>query len=186
MLIRATTQQLKADVVTNVTAFYTYMKVVRDGLRKLKDMPQPSAGTAGDNNARRCVLRNVIYMQFLGLESGRKAIRDLVEFESTQAEETCAILLSELVAYRFLRGQFSDDLRQRRLNAREVEHRRTIPILWRKVEAGSGRRWEKAKGLAKEVVHHYAKVYSGEPKSSEAHSRKSCAPVVPAGESVAA
>jgi hypothetical protein len=72
---------------------------------------------------------NVIYMQFLGFESGRKAIRDLVEFEPTQAENICTILLSELVAHGFLRRQFSGDLRQRRLQAREAEYRRVIPGL---------------------------------------------------------
>ena len=52
-------------------------------------------------------------MQFLGLESGRKAIRQLVEYEPTQAEDTFTILLSELVAYGFLREQFKGDLRHR-------------------------------------------------------------------------
>ena len=37
-------QALEADVVDNVTAFYTYMKVMRDSLRKLAEI-HPSTGT---------------------------------------------------------------------------------------------------------------------------------------------
>jgi hypothetical protein len=37
-------QALEADVVTNVTAFYTYMKVMRDSLRKLADLRPPLPG----------------------------------------------------------------------------------------------------------------------------------------------
>ena len=58
-------------------------------------------------------------MQFLGFESARKAIKDLVEFEPTQAEDMITVLLSELPAYGFLREQFQGDLRQRRLQARD-------------------------------------------------------------------
>lgn len=173
-------QQLEADVVTNVTAFYTYMKVMRDGLRKLKEMRQPSAG-----DEWHYALCNVIYMQFLGLESGRKAIRDLVEFEPTQAEDICSILLSELVAYGFLRTQFSGDLRQRRLQSREAEYHRAIPVLWRTVEAGSGPRWEKAKDLAAEVKRLYAELFPWE-TTTETTAREGGGRIVPADELVAA
>jgi hypothetical protein len=176
---------LEADVVTNVTAFYTYMKVMRDGLRKLKEMHQPSVGATGDDDEWHRALCNVIYMQFLGFESGRKAIGDLVEFEPTQAEDICTILLSELIAYWFLRGQFSGDLRHRRLRAREAEYRRVIPVLWRTVEAGSGRRWERAKDLAEEIKRLYAELFPGE-TTSETHAREGEVHVVPADELVAA
>jgi hypothetical protein len=178
-------QQLEADIVTNVTAFYTYMKVMRDGLRKLTEMRHPSAGVGGDDDEWHYALCNVIYMQFLGLESGRKAIHDLVEFEPTQAEYICSILLSELVAYGFLRRQFSGDLRHRRLQAREAEYRRAIPILWRTVEAGSGPRWEKAKDLADEVKRLYAELFPCE-TISETRASASGGRAVPAGELVAA
>ena len=151
-------QQLEADVVTNVTAFYTYMKVVRDGLRKLTEMRPPSTVSAVDDEWHRA-LCNVIYMQFLGFESARKAIRDLVEFEPTQAEDICTILLSELVAYRFLREQFSGDLRERRLASREPEYRRAIPALCRTVKAGGGPSWEKAQDLAEGVMKLYATIF---------------------------
>jgi hypothetical protein len=163
-------QQLEVDVVTNVTAFYTYMKVVRDGLRKLQEMRRPSPGATGDDDEWHRALCSVIYMQFLGLESGRKAIRDLVEFEPRQAEEICTILLSELVAYGFLRRQFSGDLRERLLRAREAEYHRLIPALRRMTEAGSGPRWEKAKDLAKEVKRVYAELFPA--GTSKARARK--------------
>lgn len=151
-------QQLEADVVTNVTAFYTYMKVMRDGLRKLAKMRKTSTAARVDDDWHRA-LCNVIYMQFLGLESARKAIRDLVEFEPTQAEDICTILLSELVAYRFLREQFSGDLRERRLASREAEYRRAIPALCRTVKAGDRPRWEKAQDLAEGVMKLYATIF---------------------------
>jgi hypothetical protein len=160
-------QQLEADVVTNVTAFYTYMKVMRDGLRKFTEMPRPSTGADVDDDWHRA-LYNVIYMQFLALESARKAIRDLVEFEPTQAEDICTILLSELVAYRFLRNQFSGDLRQRRLASREPQYREEIPGLYSTVHAGAGPHWEKARDLAEVVMKLYVEIFLGDTGSAGA------------------
>jgi hypothetical protein len=165
-------QQLEADVVTNVTAFYTYMKVMRDGLRKLTEMHRPSAGAAGVDDEWHRALCNVIYMQFLGLESARKAIRDLVEFEPVQAEDICTILLSELSAYGFLREQFSGDLRERRLASREPEYRRAVPALCRTAKAGAGPSWEKAQDLADGVMKLYAKIF---PNGARAPKRSAAA-----------
>ena len=133
-------QQLEADVVDNVTAFYTYMKVMRDSLRKLAEIHPSPTGSLGGDDWHRAVC-NVIYMQFLGLESARKAIKELVEFEPTQAEDIFTILLSELVAYGFLREQFNADLRQRRLEARDEEYRREIPDLYLTVKDRTGPEW---------------------------------------------
>jgi hypothetical protein len=151
-------QQLEADVVNNVTAFYTYMKVMRDALRKLAGIGRPPTGSIGDDEWHRAIC-NVIYMQFLGLESARKAIRDLVEFEPTQAEDMLTILLSELVAYGFLREQFKGDLRERRLKARDEEYRRAIPDLVLMVTKGTGPKWETAKDLAAEVMKRHAEIF---------------------------
>jgi hypothetical protein len=144
-------QALEADVVKHVTAFYTYMKVMRDSLRRLAEIkaPGPNGPREGDWHRAIC---NVVYMQFLGLESGRKAIKDLVEFEPTQAEDMVTILLSELVAYGFLRQQFRGDLRQRRLEARDESYRRDIPALNRLVMAATGPEWDTAKDLAAEMM----------------------------------
>jgi hypothetical protein len=91
-------QSLEADVVINITAFYTFMKAVRDVLRKLAD---PGGSKTEDD------VNNLLYMLYLALESGRKAMDDLVEFEPTHIERTVVILLSELAAYEFLRQHYS-------------------------------------------------------------------------------
>jgi hypothetical protein len=151
-------QALEADVVTNVTAFYTYMKVMRDGLRALANIkPASRGGSVGDKWHR--AVCNVIYMQFLALESARKAIRDLVEFEPTQAEDMITILLNEVVAYGFLREQFKDDLRNRMLDARDAGYRREIPELCRMVMAGTGPQWVRARETAAELMKRYAQVF---------------------------
>jgi hypothetical protein len=155
-------QPLEAGVVDNVTAFYTYMKVMRDSLRKLAEIHPPADGSSGADEWRRAIC-NVIYMQFLGLESARKAIRDLVEFEPTEAEDTFTILLSELVAYGFLREQFTGDLKQRRLEARDESYRREIPQLFRYLLQRTGTQWEKAQDVAGEVMKRYAEVFVDAP-----------------------
>ena len=91
-------QTLEANVVINITAFYTYMKAVRDTFRRIAD--------AQTLEGQRDALQNLIYMVFLALESGRRATDDLVEFEPTHTERTVTMLLSELDAYTFLRGQY--------------------------------------------------------------------------------
>jgi hypothetical protein len=154
-------QALEADVVTNVTAFYTYMKVMRDALRKLADIKPPQPGDPIGDDWHRAVC-SVVYMQFLGLESARRAITDLVEFEPTQAEDVLTILLSEIVAYSFLRDQFKGDLRERRLNARDAGYRREIPELCRMAMANVGPKWEMAKDAAEELMKRYRQVFAVE------------------------
>ena len=150
-------QALEADVVKHVTAFYTYMKVMRDSLRRLASIPPPVPGAPPTDDWHRAIC-NVIYMQFLGLESARKAIKDLVEFEPTQAEDMITILLSELLAYGFLREQFRGDVRQRRLEARDVTYRREVPALHRLVMAGQGPQWDASKDLATEMMKRFDRV----------------------------
>jgi len=151
-------QALEADVVTNVTAFYTYMKVMRDALRKLADIQSRSGGDPNGDEWRSAIC-SIIYMQFLGLESARKAIKDLVEFEPTQAEDMTTILLNEVVAYGFLRDQFKGDLRERRLDARDRDYRRDIPALNQVVMAATGSKWDKAKDTATELMKRYSRVF---------------------------
>jgi hypothetical protein len=150
-------QLLEADVVDNVTAFYTYMKVMRDSLRKLADIHPIREQSRGDDWHR--AICNIVYMQFLGLESARKAVKDLVEFEPTQAEDIFTILLSELLAYGFLREQFKGDLRQRRLAARDEGYRREIPDLYQALQRNAGQQWDKAKDVAAEVMKRHAEIF---------------------------
>jgi hypothetical protein len=105
---------------------------------------------------------SVVYMQFLALESARKAIKDLVEFEPTQAEDMITILLSELVAYGFLREQFTGDLRERRLAARDAGYRRDVPALYELVTAGEGPQWVAAHDIADEMMRRFALVFPDE------------------------
>jgi hypothetical protein len=150
-------QVLEADVVKHVTAFYTYMKVMRDSLRRLADIKAPESGAPRDGDWHRAI-SNVIYMLFLGLESGRYAISDLVEFEPKQAEDMITILLSELVAYGFLREQFRGDVRQRRLEARDLWYRRDVPSLHQRVLKGRGADWDAAKDLSQEMMKRFDRV----------------------------
>ncbi len=152
-------QALEADVVDNVTAFYTYMKVMRDSLRKLAEI-HPSTGSPAVSTGGIARSATSIYMQFLGLESARKAINDLVEFEPTRAENTFTILLSELVAYAFLREQFTGDLKQRRLEARDEHYRREIPDLYDELQQRTGKQWDKAKDVAAEVMKRHAEIFT--------------------------
>ncbi|HXA25801.1 MAG TPA: hypothetical protein VNW90_26265 [Acetobacteraceae bacterium] len=154
-------QALEADVVKHVTAFYTYMKVMRDTLRKLADI-RPAADGGRHDDWHRAIC-SVIYMQFLALESARLAIKDLVEFEPTQAEDMITVLLSELPAYGFLRDQFQGDLRQRRLQARDQDYRREVPALYRLAMAGIGPQWEAAKDLAAEMMKRFDLVLADTP-----------------------
>lgn len=144
-------QALEADVVKHVTAFYTYMKVMRDTLRRLASIKTPEPGDSHRDDWHRAIC-SVIYMQFLGLESARQAIEDLVEFEPKQAEDMVTVLLSELVAYGFLRKQFRGDIRQRRLEARDEAYRRDVPALYRLTMSGEGQQWDAAKDLAVEMM----------------------------------
>jgi hypothetical protein len=93
-------QSLEASVVVNITAFYTFMKTVRDKFR--------NGGDVQSDEQREDLRTNLIYMLYLGLESGRKAMRDLVEFEPACTERTMVILISELTAYHFLRQRYRD------------------------------------------------------------------------------
>lgn len=137
-------QTLEGRVVVNITAFYTYMKAVRDGMRELAVITpqrtvvgsQPSAGPSADS--WRETTRNVVYMLYLALESARKSVEDLVEFEPELTECTIVILISELEAYSFLRRQFTSesDIRHQRIKVRASDYRQLEPKLRALVEAG--------------------------------------------------
>ncbi|HLM98688.1 MAG TPA: hypothetical protein VK335_05375 [Bryobacteraceae bacterium] len=133
-------EALEAKVVSNITAFYTYMKAVRDSQRALAEPPEALESVSSNQAAAVARLqagRNLVYMLFLGLESGRLAIKDLVEFEPEQAERSIVILISELVAYRSLRTHFTDehDIRYQRLMLRLPRYHDDVPELRRLVEA---------------------------------------------------
>jgi hypothetical protein len=156
-------QSLEAHVVINITAFYTYMKAVRDSARSLFEMSAPPAQSApGSNGAStstpwREAARNVIYMMFLGLESARKAIHELVEFEPDEAERKIIILISELEAYCFLLDQFDEsDTHYQRLQLREGDYREAKEDLDRLARDNvSNKSWEPALILMPELERRY-------------------------------
>lgn len=164
-------QSLEARVVINITAFYTYMKAVRDSTRALMDMsaasgqPDSRAHKTATLSPSQEAARNVIYMMFLGLESGRKAMKCLVQFEPELAERTIVILISELEAYGFLRDQFVDqkDIRYQRLQLRKADYEELVPSLCGSVETSRASKrsdWEPAWRLVPELKRRYAAAMS--------------------------
>jgi hypothetical protein len=134
-------QTLEARVVIQITAFYTYIKAVRDSMRTLSEIGAQGAAwqmAAGD----------VIYRMFLGLESARFAITELDEFEPESAERRILILIGELQAYGFLYSHFDvNDRRYKRLDLRKADYEKLVPQLCRSVE----------KGLAEKTASHSAR-----------------------------
>ena len=133
-------EPLGARVVINITAFYTYMKALRDSMRALAALPQPGAGDEqADNGPWQQTAGDVIYLWFLGLESARRSMQDLIEFEPEKAERTIVILISELEAYHFLCSRFTDsnDIHYGRIRLRAVDYHRIVPALIAQVAAGS-------------------------------------------------
>jgi hypothetical protein len=125
-------QSLDVKVVINITAFYTYWKSTRDAFRRLANtQATATAASNNKNDAWHRAMRNVIYMQFLTLESARKAVRDLIEFEPASAENMITILLSELPAYRFLVDNFGEgDVRHTRLKLRRDRYQEVVPEVY--------------------------------------------------------
>jgi hypothetical protein len=138
-------QLLEAEVVNNITEFYTYMKAARDSLRQLAETSpsavadlKPSADVElpSKPDAWHAALCNVIYMVFLAYESGRKAITDLVEFEPVAAERKVVILLTELQMYGFLVKSFGhDDIHYKRLQLRDADYKVKVRELFEMVKA---------------------------------------------------
>ena len=149
-------EALEALVVINITEFYTYMKATRDSQRKLADTELPQAPfTGSEPDLWHVALANMIYMLYLGYESARKAVKDLIEFEPTRAEDTMVILLSELACYAFLSSYFKDDeLRSARLELRRADYVQSVRALYSKVAGSHGdneKYWAPARETAPEL-----------------------------------
>jgi hypothetical protein len=158
-------QPLEAKVVVNITEFYTFMKAARDFMRALaaaEPLPadrEPWAGNAPPGSWREAS-RNVIYMLFLALESARKAINQLVEFEPESVERTIIVLISELEAYHFLRGQYDDpdDAHAGRIRLREADYEKYAPMAYWAVKRGldsAPKLWRAAEPLLPELAKRY-------------------------------
>jgi len=127
-------QLLEALVVKHITEFYTYMKATRDSLRALDAIksgaPIPATGSSQEHGGPtpwQAAVADVIYVLFLGYESARKAIWDLIEFQPSRAENTMVILLTELRCYPFLLEYYkNDELRYSRLDLRKESYRKIV------------------------------------------------------------
>jgi hypothetical protein len=137
-------ESLEALVVGNITEYYTYMKSARDLQRILASInasqaAKSSAGAPHDaakDTAGRETVADIIYVVFLGYESARKAIADLIEFQPTRDENIIVVLMTELVCFSFLceylRG---DSLRFTRLQLREFGYEKVYRELMESVNA---------------------------------------------------
>jgi hypothetical protein len=148
---------LDAVVVSQVSAFYTYRLSMIEYMARIADTQAPTPqqlrddALVGHDYLQRVdyLLFQVIYMLFLSLESGRKAVQELVEYEPNHAEATLNILIGELICRDFLIRQISaapppatgEDVRLARLRARHPEYVRlcadlavTVTTRYRKAE----------------------------------------------------
>ena len=161
-------QPLEVMVVTHITEFYTFMKAMRDSQRKLAETKLPAGANPtpeileANAKVRGDILANIIFMMFLGYESARKAVRDLIEFEPTATEVMMVLLITELKCYCFLVEYFnSDDLRRSRLELREEEYKVLIPHLLEKVDRlhkANPKDWERAARTVPELKRRYEEV----------------------------
>jgi hypothetical protein len=144
-------QALEALTVSHITEFYTYMKATRDSQRRLAELEIVEAAKEA--------VANMIYMLFLGYESGRKAINDLIEFQPTKTENIIVILLTELECYSFLCEHFKgDELRFQRLQLRETDYKDLVPRLLDEVNEPherSERYWAPAQRMIPELQTRY-------------------------------
>lgn len=156
---------LEAKAVTRIAAFYTYMKAMRDLLRKLGNL-EPIGGVHPERDDWHHTLKNVIYMIFLSYEKAREIVGDLIEYEPDQYECIVMILVTEIEAFGFLRKHFSetDDPRSMRLALRVADYRKWVPDFCRQVAelAETDPRWEKASTTAREVRARYSRVFQEE------------------------
>lgn len=181
-------QLLDAAVVENITQFYTYMKSVRDLQRKLADSESrqdadaseagPTDGTPRHDRAgseadaaqadyQRGLIASIIYLLFLGYESARDAVHDLVEFLPDAAERAIAILLTELPCYGFLLRYYeADNARYKRLKLREAKYKETVPSLYVEVmDSRHGKNedeWLPAKEICLELATRYKETFGEE------------------------
>ena len=122
-------EALEATVVGHITEFYTYMKVVRDLQRRLA-LNEPV-------KIAEPTYVNLIFVLYLGYESARKAIKELIEFEPIKAENMMMVLLTELVCFKFLCVHYqkdTDKLLFRRLTLRLAGYKEDIGYIRDKVE----------------------------------------------------
>lgn len=161
---------LEARVVEPVAEFYTYLKAMRDYLRLLGTIERPQ----DDKVKWRTAVQNVTYMLLMMLESGRKTVGQLLEFDPEKAENTIMILLSELVSFKMLVEKFemqygegpSSNARLERLRLRKKKYPSIVRAAYdsakNHAEANSEdelERWQRAEALLGELDQTYHRVF---------------------------
>lgn len=176
-------QALGAPVIAHITEFYTYMKAIRDERRR---MAGSSSTTPADNEnvtagvAWQASTINVIYMLFLAYESGRNALRELIEVRSIQTDLAISTLFTELTCYATLLTHFSNarsssqvlpgekrlappeqDFRYARLLLRREVYAREVKRICELVEKERGARekyWARLRGSLPELIYRWRQV----------------------------
>ena len=137
-------ESLEALLVGYITEYYTYMKAVRDLQRVFASIDVSQAAKSGTGapygsakvDAWHETVADIIYVLFLGYESARNAIADMIEFQPTRDENIIVILMTELVCFSFLCEYLKgDSLRFSRLQLREVGYEKIYGELSKSVNA---------------------------------------------------
>jgi hypothetical protein len=135
-------ESLEALLVGYITEYYTYMKAVRDLQRVFASIDASQAAKSGAGapygsakvDAWHETVADIIYVLFLGYESARNAIADLIEFQPTRDENIIVILMTELVCFSFLCEYLREDsLRFMRLELRELGYEKVYGELFKSV-----------------------------------------------------
>jgi hypothetical protein len=173
-------ENLEARVVERVTEFYTYLKTLRDYLRNLSAIEYPDK----ELDTWHVSVRNSIYMLFLMLESARKSVDQLVEYQPERVLYNAEILISEIVVFGFLWESYKKDAlenpehdaRFERLNLRRDNYRPIVSQLNKLAvshteEAGPDREaWGKVNALLNELNRCYHTVFNKRlPQMERAH-----------------
>jgi hypothetical protein len=159
-------QVLEATVVNYIAEFYSYMKAMRDAMRRVAETTPPTPGAPSVQTRDRktepdpwhAAVVNVIYLVYLAYESARKAAKELIEFQPAHAERSIVILLTELKCYSFLREHFDpSDIRCRRLQLRATDYKQEVPETYRKVMSPGldEKDWLQARELIPELKMRY-------------------------------
>ena len=138
---------LNSQTIGAITEFYTYLKAMSDYRRMLDEIECPDK-----SDLCLILIRNLMYMLFLILESGRNLISALVENKAVCAQLSVEILLSELVSYGMLLRTYEEaakngrdyDARWKRLKLRARDYQIMIPQLSRQIEINNSVRGDSA------------------------------------------
>ena len=153
---------LDAYVVNVVTSFYTYIKAVRDYLRRVGQLSHRWNLPASIREWKE-TWKNTIYMEFLSFEAARKVVKALIEYEPSHVENTTTILITEITLYGFLLQAYNkDDVHYRRLALRHPGYEEQSKDLQDKMleylEARK-RRQRAGKGVDTQLDRDWAKVF---------------------------